>query len=849
MAVCNSHDGWGSNVNSYSESGRVRILVWIFSSAERVFAKSLTMSQNQQITYEVDLLQEYSIDDYLVAVDVTVSDGNNSGFRFVAAGNSQTDGTYVFMVNCLNTPSFESAWVLLTAQAGTGSQLTISHTLGEYPVEVDVQIRITDNGEYYIFTGSGSAHRDDDSNTDYGGVVYIYNDVDIRVYAPDGEGMFLAYTTGLVAYTGGSGRTGSTLIGGSYSSAEIKVRVWKLCDIGPPAYSSQWTAISSTLAYHEISHNLNVYPDLVTVQIALDTTDYWSDAQGSAGITDTTSHLNFGGVLFGYDTTRIRLWASSEGYVFSAYDGWGTNDDWRFASGQVRIICWIFPPSEILFQHTLSMGLGLTSTYEIPFSSDLETDDILVSTEITVADGNNPGFRFYGTGNSLTDGSYVPFGGVVYVYTESQILLWRPSDSSGGKMVYHDVIWASGHMNQLSDTAQVTIRIMTASGIVTGACGHGSCVASMDHINVSCTCDVNWTGSDCKTEVPTTTVPPTTTTVPTTTTTAPPTTTTVPPTTTTVPTTTTTVPPTTTTVPPTTSTVPPTTTTVPPTTTTVPPTTSTVPPTTTTAQPTTTTVPSTTTTALPPTTSTAPPTTTTVPLTTTTALPPTTSTAPPTTTTVPLTTTTALPPTTTTPTTASPVTNSVMCGTPSTVVNTHLLYSGTTSGSTALYSCITGYTLSSGDAIHTCTAGVWVGSLPDCKACPNPYTPVITTQEALNNRLDELKKNTEVPVKNTTSYKRSLVCANDPRPSSLYVATVGIIILGFVCIFPLLVDGINFYSHFFEHNDNNAWLFDQDQRSADESLQVPQTQTNNFVRHSSPIRHVYQPCSVHPVTS
>ncbi|XP_033741786.1 uncharacterized protein LOC117328368 [Pecten maximus] len=978
-AICNYYDGWGSNTHSYSGSGRVRILAWIFPFATMVFKKTLTMTQYQNNTYEVDLLEQYNIRDFLVTVDVTVDDGINDGFRFAAAGNSQTDGTrgqyggiiYVYSnetvllwrpsdlfdgkivfiggiwggginqqasttgevliriyntsgaENTTNTATMTTTYLeantktmatastkmsltsssraayatstkvqqtytsdasnrtstlvpldcsdptpvanAMTLHNGTsngcvalysciagysmvsgdiehvcqygswqgkvpvcsvctssyltssipssseknqqstyhihkihyktttmykktlgcaydprlsavyigsggifilclqqqGSQLIIPHDLGEYPVKVDVQIRVIDNGDYYIFTGSGSAHRDDDSATDYGGVVYIYNTADIRVYAPDGEGSIYAATTGLVAFTGGTGRTGSTLIGGSYTSGEVKVRAWKLCDIGPPTFYHQWTAISSSSAYHEIPHNLGVYPDLVTVQIALDSTDYWSDAQGSAGISDPVSILNSGGVLFGYDTTRIRLWASSDGFVFSAYDGWGENDDWRYSSGQIRIICWTFSPSEILFEHTLTMGIALTSSYEIPFSANFETDDILVSTEITVSDGNNPGFRFYGTGNSLTDGSFIPFGGVVYVYTETQILLWRPSDSSGGKMVYHNSIWANGYMNQMSDTAQVTIRIMTASGAVAGACGHGSCIATMDPVSVSCTCEPNWTGSDCKTNVPTTTIPPTTTTMPPTTTTTPPTTTTTPPTTT-------------------------------------------IPPTTTTTQRTTTTTQRTT---------------------------------------IPNPTTTTASATTTVMTTLAAVTSSV-CGSPSTIANTNSLYDGTSQGSKVMYSCDSGYTMSSGDQIHTCSAGVWVGTPPVCLACPNTYTPVITTPEELNDRLDVLKKNTEVHVKNTTSYKRSLVCANDPRPSSLYVATVGIVILGLVGIFPLLADGINLYEHC--HSSNNDSCDDdgdsQDENNKEENDQQPQTRFGNFFRqniNSPPRRPVY----------
>jgi len=59
--------------------------------------------------------------------------------------------------------------------------VTINHNSNNYPVKVDVQVKITDGGNDYIFTGTGPAHRDDDTDAYYGGVIYIYNNVDIKL--------------------------------------------------------------------------------------------------------------------------------------------------------------------------------------------------------------------------------------------------------------------------------------------------------------------------------------------------------------------------------------------------------------------------------------------------------------------------------------------------------------------------------------------------------------------------------------------------------------------------------------------------------------------------------------------
>jgi hypothetical protein len=84
----------------------------------------------------------------------------------------------------LGKPSFESEWQAIAAQEPKMKTLSIPHNLGEYPVKVDVQIKVTTNDQEYIFTGIGSAHRDDGIDRYYGGTVYIYNEREIIVTFP-----------------------------------------------------------------------------------------------------------------------------------------------------------------------------------------------------------------------------------------------------------------------------------------------------------------------------------------------------------------------------------------------------------------------------------------------------------------------------------------------------------------------------------------------------------------------------------------------------------------------------------------------------------------------------------------
>ena len=94
---------------------------------------------------------------------------------------------------------FVSRWYQVAA--GTNQILTIYHRLGEYPVKVDIQIKINENGSEYIFSGIGSSQKDDDMLGSYGGVVYKYNKHIVKLSFPYRENGPPKVPRGL-AYTG-----------------------------------------------------------------------------------------------------------------------------------------------------------------------------------------------------------------------------------------------------------------------------------------------------------------------------------------------------------------------------------------------------------------------------------------------------------------------------------------------------------------------------------------------------------------------------------------------------------------------------------------------------------------------
>ena len=124
----------------------------------------------------------------------------------------------------LPSPDFESDWFLMESQQGANSYKEIDHNLGEYPSRVKVLVKAIDGAnEGFIFEGSGTAQADDDVQyRDYGGVIFAYNQTQVRLWAPDKNN---SNTTGSIIHIA-DGWGGEINIQASHK-AEVKVLVWR----------------------------------------------------------------------------------------------------------------------------------------------------------------------------------------------------------------------------------------------------------------------------------------------------------------------------------------------------------------------------------------------------------------------------------------------------------------------------------------------------------------------------------------------------------------------------------------------------------------------------------------------
>lgn len=120
-----------------------------------------------------------------------------------------------------------------------------------------------------------------------------------------------------------------------------------------PDFDSDWFFMSSQAginSYVEILHDLGAYPSRVKVLLrAIDGNNkgFIFEGSGSAQNDDDTSNKNYGGVVFAYDQTRVRLWAPDEnnnyghGGIINISDGWGGEVNSQTShTAEVKVLVW-----------------------------------------------------------------------------------------------------------------------------------------------------------------------------------------------------------------------------------------------------------------------------------------------------------------------------------------------------------------------------------------------------------------------------------------------------------------------------------------------------------------------------
>ncbi|XP_052700839.1 uncharacterized protein LOC128177943 [Crassostrea angulata] len=179
------------------------------------------------------------------------------------------------------------------------SPTIVPHPLNEYPAKVDLQIRVTEGSQEHIFSGIGSCQRDDDDPNPYGGIVYIYNHKEVKLYTPSISDTPQKNTDGSFAYTGGLSFNGPFF--GNYTTADVRSQ-----------------AVDGAYA------------------------NYVFEGTGSAQSDGSTFFERIGAVVYAYNSKEVNLWyPGSEDYLIFIGGAWGSGaptQTSKTASVSVKVI-------------------------------------------------------------------------------------------------------------------------------------------------------------------------------------------------------------------------------------------------------------------------------------------------------------------------------------------------------------------------------------------------------------------------------------------------------------------------------------------------------------------------------
>lgn len=215
-----------------------------------------------------------------------------------------------------------------------------------------------------------------------------------------------------------------------------------------------------------MTHGLSRYPDLVVVQLKM-SDGYVSEAGGVTFNSESYAPQDICGTVFAYDDQEIRIWSSSDNYVFCARDGWGKPGA-QSTDATLYIQAWVLCTNQ--FTRTFVMDKNNADTASptvdrVPLKSVYSLDSMLVSVEMKALRGNNTGFTFYAGGSAMIDQSSDPYGAIIYAYTETEVLLWRPSIGvANGYLIYVGGIWGAGTNNQQDTVVEVTVKVIDFNG-------------------------------------------------------------------------------------------------------------------------------------------------------------------------------------------------------------------------------------------------------------------------------------------------------------------------------------------------------------------------------------------------
>ena len=293
----------------------------------------------------------------------------------------------------------------------------------------------------FIFRAVGCGVADDEADL-YAGIAFAYDTTRVRLWAPDDSnaGKSSGYAIGVKDGWGGEVNTQLS------RSASVRVLAWKNSPDGPADYQTVWTRMQSQAgkaSFKEYNHSLNGYPAVCRVlSKAVDgnNNDFIFEAVGYPTSDDDAD--DYGGLVFGYNTSSVRLWApdannrGSHGRIVFVADGWGGETNSQSSNNaDVMVQAWSSSNTRVRspFYESdwfiISSQAGTASFKEIRHNLGVYPSVVRVLGRARERD--NTGYYFEGFGAMPGDDEMNEYGGLIFAYDQNRVRIWVPDANNG----------------------------------------------------------------------------------------------------------------------------------------------------------------------------------------------------------------------------------------------------------------------------------------------------------------------------------------------------------------------------------------------------------------------------------
>lgn len=389
---------------------------------------------------------------------------------------------------------YDSGWFRMGSQVGDLSFKEIRHNvnLATASMAVSVKIRAIDgNNEGFVFEGTGAEMQTDESPQEtYGGVLFGYSEDRIRLWVPSRHN---GASSGYIVNVGNG--WGAKYFRGDFVEeaesqhshvAEVRVTV------RPEAaadFDSGWFLLSAqqgSASYASVNHGLGVLPDRVRVLVrATDgpNSHFVFEGMGMPQSDDDNQQAPYGGVVFGYSASEVRIWAPTERYseserhngdysdlgrIILTGEGWaGDKFGQRSVSAEARVLAWMETGDPTFDSDWLDMSSGINPFLEVEHGLGTvpERTQVLIQPKF----GKHAAFVFEGTGMVQSSGwhRWRNYGGVVHASNDTVTRLWAPNpdprtsyfpDHNHGYMVAITDGWGGETNSDTEQVARVRVR-------------------------------------------------------------------------------------------------------------------------------------------------------------------------------------------------------------------------------------------------------------------------------------------------------------------------------------------------------------------------------------------------------